>query len=73
MPLLPQTRETFRDGSLTEVEDLLDRLVTEVGLIVDTGVEYMSRLQDHKDRLLRIRTGFAAARESPEDQELPCT
>lgn len=62
MPLLPQTREALGEGHLAQVEDHLDHLVTEVGHIVDTGVEYMARLRDHRPRLHRIRNGFDAAR-----------
>lgn len=64
MPLLPQTREAFNDGHLNEVEDLLDRLVTEVGHIVETGVVYMASLRTHTDRLTRVRSGFDAARQA---------
>lgn len=66
MPLLPQTRETHDD--IADIEDLLDRCLTEVGAIVESACEHMSRLRTYKVKMSRLRSGFEAARgDSDED------
>lgn len=67
MPLLPQTRETRDD--IADIEDLLDRCLEEVGAIVESACEHMSRLRTYKVKMSRLRSGFDAAREDTDDQE----
>jgi hypothetical protein len=60
MPLLPQTRG--RDD-IADLEDLVDRCVAEVAKVVGSTPEHMHRLRTTRVRLVRLRTGFAQARE----------
>uniref|UniRef100_A0AAU3I6H1 Uncharacterized protein n=1 Tax=Streptomyces sp. NBC_01393 TaxID=2903851 RepID=A0AAU3I6H1_9ACTN len=61
MPLLPRTRG--RDN-ISALEDLLDRCVAEVAEVVGTIPEHMHSLHTTRVRLVRLRTGFAQAREA---------
>jgi hypothetical protein len=60
MPLLHQTR---RRDDITDLENLVDRCIDEVAQVVGSTPEHMSRLQITKIRLMRLRIGFAQARE----------
>jgi hypothetical protein len=60
MPLLPQTR---RRDDIAALEDLVDRCIDEVSRVVGSTPEHMSRLTTTRVRLVRLRTGFAQARE----------
>jgi hypothetical protein len=59
MPLLPQTRD---HDDIADIEDLLDRCVTEVGQLVEAACEHMAKLRTYQTRLTRLRSGFDAAR-----------
>jgi hypothetical protein len=59
MPLLPQTR---RDD-IADLEDLVDRCIDEVAKVVGSTPEHMRHLRNTRVRLVRLRTGFAQARE----------
>ncbi|MFE4681647.1 hypothetical protein ACFRNJ_12535 [Streptomyces sp. NPDC056721] len=61
MPLLPRTRG--RDD-ISALEDLVDRCVAEVAKVVGSAPEHMHDLVTTRGRLVRLRTGFAQAREA---------
>jgi hypothetical protein len=65
MPLLPQTR---RRDDIADLEDLVDRCIDEVSKVVGSAPEHMSRLHITRVRLVRLRTGFAQAREDSHAQ-----
>jgi hypothetical protein len=67
MPLLPHTQTNIRDD-IADLEDLVDRCVAEVARVVGSAPDHMSRLRHTRVRLVRLRTGFAQAREDNHGQ-----